>query len=99
MGLYKRRKYKGPKTKVQSERKRMLHMGKQDEFSFQLGELLKDVPEEIRGQLKGRIYTIASKQGIREAKEYVYSKAEEGVISRHLAKRIVDLLYSYSRYR
>ena len=74
-------------------------MRKDNEFRYQLGQILKDLPEGVQGSLKGTIYAKASNMGIREAKEFVLRKKEEGVIDEEKARKIIDLLYKYSVYR
>lgn len=78
---------------------RKLNMRKDFEFRYMLGRVLKDLPEGVQGSLKGSIYAKASNQGIREAKDYILKKKDEGVIDEKLAKRLIDLLYKYSVYR
>ena len=74
-------------------------MRKDYEFRYLLGQILKDLPEGVQGSLKGTIYAKAANMGIREAKEFVLKKKEEGVITEAMAKKIIDLLYKYSVYR
>ena len=78
---------------------RKLNMRKDYEFRYMLGQVLKDLPEGIQGSLKGSIYAKASNQGVREAKEYILKKKEEGVIDEKMAKKLIDLVYKYSVYR
>ena len=78
---------------------RKLNMRKDYEFRYMLGQVLKDLPEGIQGSLKGSIYAKASNQGVREAKEYILKKKEEGVIDERMAKKLIDLVYKYSVYR
>ncbi len=78
---------------------RKLNMRKDFEFRYMLGQALKDLPEGVQGSLKGSIYAKASNQGIKEAKEYILKKKEEGVIDERMAKKLIDLLYKYSVYR
>ena len=78
---------------------RKLNMRKDYEFRYMLGQLLKDLPEGIQGSLKGTIYAKASNLGIREARDYILKKKDEGVIDETLAKKLIDLLYKYSVYR
>ena len=80
-------------------KRRKLNMRKDNEFRYQLGQILKDLPEGVQGSLKGTIYAKASNMGIREAKEFVLRKKEEGVIDEEKARKIIDLLYKYSVYR
>ena len=78
---------------------RKLNMRKDYEFRYMLGQILKDLPEGIQGSLKGTIYAKASNYGIREARDYILKKKEEGIIDETLAKKLIDLLYKYSVYR
>ncbi len=80
-------------------KRRKLNMRKDYEFRYLLGQILKDLPEGVQGSLKGTIYAKAANIGIREAKEFVLRKKEEGVIDDATARRIIDLLYKYSVYR
>ncbi len=80
-------------------KRRKLNMRKDDEFRYMLGQILKDLPEGVQGSLKGTIYAKAANMGIKEAKEFVLRKKEEGIIDDEKAKRIIDLLYKYSVYR
>ncbi len=80
-------------------KRRKLDMRKDYEFRYLLGQELKDLPEGVQGSLKGSIYAKASNMGIREAKEFILKKKEEGVIDERTAKRLIDLLYKYSVYR
>ncbi len=81
------------------KRIRKLNMRKDYEFRYLLGQLLKELPEGVQGSIKGTIYAKASNIGIREAKDYILQKKEEGVIDEKLAKKLIDLLYKYSVYR
>lgn len=74
-------------------------MRKDYEFRYLLGQLLKELPEGIQGSIKGSIYAKASNMGIREAKNFILEKKEEGLIDEELAKKLIDLLYKYSVYR
>jgi len=81
------------------KRIRKLDMRRDYEFRYLLSQLLKDVPEGIQGSLKGSIYAKASNIGIREAKDYILQKKDEGVIGEELARKLINLLYKYSVYR
>ncbi len=74
-------------------------MRKDYEFRYQLGQILKDLPEGVQGALKGTIYSKAANIGIREARDYILKKKEEGIIDEKLARRLIDLLYKYSVVR
>ncbi len=64
-----------------------------------LGKLLGNLPEGVQGSLKGTIYAKASNLGIREARDFILKKKEEGIIDEKLARKLIDLLYEYSVYR
>ncbi len=74
-------------------------MRKDYEFRYLLGQALKDLPEGVQGSLKGTIYAKASNMGIKEARDFILKKKEEGLIDGATAKRLIDLLYKYSVYR
>ena len=78
---------------------RKLDMRKDYEFRYILGKLLSSLPEGVQGSLKGTIYAKATNLGIREARDFIIKKREEGVIDEKLAKKLIDLLYDYSVYR
>ncbi len=80
-------------------KRRKLDMRKDYEFRYLLGQLLKDLPEGVQGALKGSIYAKASNMGIREARDYILKKKEEGVIDEGTSRKLIDLLYKYSVYR
>ncbi|MHB8549051.1 MAG: hypothetical protein ACYDAZ_07770 [Thermoplasmataceae archaeon] len=80
-------------------RSKRLDMRKSEEFSFQLSREVDELPESVRGAIKGSIYAIASRKGSREAKEYVLKKHEEGIIGEKLQNRLIDLIFDYSKYR
>ncbi len=74
-------------------------MRKDYEFRYLLGQILKDLPEGVQGSMKGTIYAKASNIGIKEARDFILKKKEEGVIDEPTAKKLIDLLYKYSVYR
>ncbi len=74
-------------------------MRKDYEFRYLLGQILKDLPEGVQGSMKGTIYAKASNIGIKEARDFILKKKEEGVIDELTAKKLIDLLYKYSVYR
>ena len=81
------------------KKKRKLDMRRDYEFRYMLGKSLEGLPEGVQGSLKGTIYAKASNMGIREARDFILKKKEEGVVDEKLAKRLIDLLYEYSVYR
>ncbi len=80
-------------------KRRKLNMRKDYEFRYLLGQILKDLPEGVQGSMKGTIYAKASNIGIKEARDFILKKKEEGVIDELTAKKLIDLLYKYSVYR
>ncbi|HIH60989.1 MAG TPA: hypothetical protein HA269_02430 [Ferroplasma sp.] len=74
-------------------------MRREDEFNYMLGTILKDLPDSVRGALRGSIYSITSKKGIKDAKDYIIKKKEDGTINEKMEKNLIDLIYSYSKYR
>ena len=76
-----------------------LDMGRIEEFSFILSRTLESLPDSIRGQIKGSVYAIASKKGVKEAKDYILKKHSEGIIDNSMEKKLLDLVYDYSKYR
>lgn len=82
-----------------SKRKLKLDLRKVNEFKWELNMILRDVPEEYVGTLRGTIIAKATKIGIREAKDYVVFKMEEGVIDEVVMRRILRLLSACAVYR
>ena len=80
-------------------KRRKLDMRRDYEFRYLLGKLLEGLPEGVVGSLKGTIYAKASNIGIREARDYILKKREDGTIDEVTAKKLIDLLYKYSVYR
>ena len=74
-------------------------MRREDEFNYMLGSLLKELPDSVRGAVRGSIYSITSKKGIKDAKDYIIKKKNDGTINEKMEKNLIDLIYSYSKYR
>lgn len=68
------------------------------EFKYLLGQIVTELPENMRGTIKGTVYSKASKIGIKEAKDYILMKKDEGFLDEEIVKKIIDLLYRYSKY-
>ncbi len=81
-----------------SDKKRKLDMSKNTEFRYLLKEALRSIPENVRGSVFGSIYSKASKRDIKEARDYIIKIKNEGIIDEHLAKKLIDLIFDYSRY-
>ncbi|MCL4342764.1 MAG: hypothetical protein M1267_02780 [Candidatus Thermoplasmatota archaeon] len=80
------------------QRSRKLDMRRTDEFQYLLSMAVENLPDSLRGAIKGSIYSIASRKGSKEAKDYITQKREEGIIDVALEKRLLDLVFDYSKY-
>ncbi|MEM0158123.1 MAG: hypothetical protein QW812_01255 [Thermoplasmataceae archaeon] len=78
---------------------RKLDMRKNEEFNFMLGKAVESLPDSVRGALKGSIYSIASKRSMKEARDFVNKKKDEGVIDEEMRRKLIDLLSDYSKFR
>ncbi|MCL4438263.1 MAG: hypothetical protein M1616_02730 [Candidatus Thermoplasmatota archaeon] len=78
---------------------RKLDMRKSEEFNFMLGRAVEDLPDSVRGAVMGSIYSIASKRGIKEARDYILKKEEEGAFDQETKRKLLDLIANYSRSR
>ncbi|MEM0139008.1 MAG: hypothetical protein QXZ44_00105 [Ferroplasma sp.] len=76
-----------------------LDMKREEEFNYMLGSILKELPDSVRGSVRGSIYSLMSKIGVKDAKDYIVKKNEEGVIDEHMEKDLLDLISHYTRYR
>lgn len=105
-------RYRGPRGKnsiknhmrnIREERQKSkakrLDMRKSDEFNFMLGKAVEDLPESTKGAIRGSIYAIVSKKGTKEAKDFIGKKHTEGLIDTQTQKRLLDLIFDYSKYR
>lgn len=84
---------------AENKRSRRLDMRKTEEFNFMLNRIVEELPDSVRGAIKGSLYSIASKQGYREAKEYISTKHDEGTIDDTTQKELYDLLSEYCKVR
>ncbi|MFP3255212.1 MAG: hypothetical protein RXP30_02105 [Thermoplasmata archaeon] len=82
----------------QPAKKRKLDMSRNTEFRYLLKEALNSLPENTRGAIFGAIYSRASKRDIREARDYIIKIKNEGIINEEMAKRLIDLIFEYSKY-
>ncbi|SMD30705.1 hypothetical protein [Picrophilus oshimae] len=76
-----------------------LDMRKNAEFNYMLGTIVRDLPDSVRGAIRGGIYSIASKKGIFEAKDFIIKQREAGIIDENTEKKLIDLIFDYSKYR
>ncbi len=81
------------------KRVKKLDMRKSEEFNYMLSKAVESLPDSIRGSIAGGIYSIASRQGITEARDFVIKKKDESVIDEATQKQIWNLLNDYSTYR
>ena len=82
-----------------NKRVRKLNMRFVDDFKWNLSKILEEVPDENVAAVKGAIYAKASKIGIKEAKQFIREKEDEGIFSSNVAKKLTSLLTRYSTYR
>jgi len=87
------------KARIRTKKTKKLDMNRIKDFKWELDQILKDLPESVKGNIKGSIYAKASKLGIKETKDFIMQKEEEGTISEEMGRKIVKLLYRYNRYR
>jgi hypothetical protein len=69
------------------------------EFKYELDYILEDLPDNVKGTLKGSIIAKADKVDQNAAMEFVDSKVEDGTIDRERADRIGHLLRDFCIYR
>ncbi len=81
------------------KKSRRLDMRKTEEFNFMLGKIVEELPDSVRGAIKGSLYSIASKKGTKEARDYLLKIKEEGLIDEGMQRKLLDLLGDYSRVR
>ncbi|HDN81675.1 MAG TPA: hypothetical protein ENG41_02995, partial [Methanomicrobia archaeon] len=87
------------KARIRTKKTKKLDMNRIKDFKWELDQILKDLPDSVKGNIKGSIYAKASKLGIKETKDFIMQKEEEGTISEEMGRKIVKLLYRYNRYR
>lgn len=71
-------------------------------FEYDARQVLEDAPidEDHYKAFLQQVMTRGSRQGIEEAKDFVWSKTEEdGMIDKPSANNLCDLLDKYSKYR
>ncbi|PYB68903.1 hypothetical protein DMB44_01550 [Thermoplasma sp. Kam2015] len=81
------------------KREKKLDMRRSEEFGYMLGKAVESLPDSVRGAIRGSIYSLASKKGVKEAKEFIGKKYQEGVIDYDTQKKLINLIYDYSKYR
>jgi hypothetical protein len=87
------------KNNTETKRSRRLDMRKTEEFNFMLNKIVEELPDSVRGAIKGGLYSIASKQGTKEAREYISKIYEDGIIDDNTQKRLYNLIGDYSKVR
>lgn len=96
------RRYRDSKQKIagkKSKKKQCLNMRRIDDFKYDLDQLINELDEKNAAQVKGMIYAKATKQSVRDAKNYINEKEEEGIIPSEIAKKLNRLLSRFSTYR
>lgn len=82
-----------------NKRVRKLNMRCIEDFKWDLSLILKEISEENVARIKGGIYAKASKIGIREARDFITEKENEGIIPLETAMKLGKLLQRYSVFR
>jgi len=105
VGRRRRRDFNKKKRKMSShdyEREPLLNMRHQIVFKYDLREILAEtkLDDTVKTTLIASIIAKGSRQGIQEAKDYVYSMgdANEG-LDEAACDRIAQLLNRYTKYR
>ena len=88
-----------PPRKPQTPKRRRLNLRRMEEFKYELGEIMSDVPPNQVGTLKGSIIAKADKIDIKAAEDFIIEKEKEGMIPPETAKHLFKLLKYYSIYR
>ncbi|MFQ6137138.1 MAG: hypothetical protein ACE5PM_08170 [Candidatus Hydrothermarchaeales archaeon] len=90
----KKRITKGQRKKNgDSSRKNMLDMGRIESFRWNLKNLLDDLPDpQDKGAIFANICTKSTNIGIKEAKEYILHKKEDGAIDENTSNELLRLL-------
>lgn len=84
-----------------TERKRMLDVGREGHFKFDLRELLlrSALPPEQAATFVQTVFVKASRQSTMDAKDWVTGKMHDGVLAKGDRDAINTLLDRYSRWR
>jgi hypothetical protein len=69
------------------------------EFKYELDKILTELPENVRGTMKGSIIAKADKMDIDAAMDFVDLKTDEKVISEEMRESIYKLLKYFCIYR
>ncbi len=91
--------YAVQENRQEIKRTKKLDMRRNDEFQYLLSQTVNTLPESVRGAIKGSIYSIASKRGVKEAKEFIQKKNQEGIISSDMGRELIELVFHYSKYQ
>lgn len=88
-------------TRESRSRDRMLNLGRENHFRYDLEMIVQDssVEEEKQLSLRQMIVTKASRLGIPETKFYLDEKVDEGILEKETANEIKRLLDKYATYR
>ncbi|MCL4337070.1 MAG: hypothetical protein M1129_02025 [Candidatus Thermoplasmatota archaeon] len=87
------------RNNTETRRSRRLDMRKTEEFNYMLNKIVEELPDSVRGAIKGGLYSIASKQGTKEAREYISKIFDEGIIDDSTQKKLYNLIGDYSKVR
>ena len=88
-----------PPKKHQVVKKKRLNLRKIEEFKYEMNDVLRDLPPNLEGTIKGSIIAKADKIDINAAIDFISEKVEEGHLTKDQAKRLGRILGHYSFYR
>ncbi len=83
-----------------TDRRRLLDMGREKYFRFDLGDILEaSANEDNRSIIHATVVNKAGQLGIEEANDYLGRLVDEGSLEKEIAERISKLLRRYSKFR
>ena len=94
-----RRQNRGRPKKAQTPKKRRLNLRRIIEFKYEMDNILKDLPENVTGTLKGSIIAKADKIDQDAAFDFIEAKTEDGTIDEKTRDRLGRLIRDFCVYR
>ena len=79
----------------------MLDMRREEHFRYDMRQALTEgnVPAEQLNSIYATVFSKGSRNSLDEAKEFVFQKTEEGVLTPQVRDRILNLVDRYSTWR
>jgi hypothetical protein len=84
---------------VQTPKKKRLNLRRMIEFKYELDNILKDLPDNVKGTLKGSIIAKADKMDIDAAMDFIDAKTDDKTITEETRERLYKLLKYFCIYR